>query len=108
MIEDGRAHGVSAPLTSNHVLTTDHHFFEHLLCAGHCSGHWGQEGEFKRDKRYSPIPQAAGNLIWELKPTQIIWYKNTNKHFARMGMRKKVLAFFHVKRTEDFAHEMIT
>ncbi|KAM5234261.1 kinesin-like protein KIF9 isoform 4-T9 [Hipposideros larvatus] len=34
-------------------------------------------------------------------------HKNSNKHFTRMGTRKKVHAFVRVKPTDDFAHEMI-
>lgn len=60
------------------------------------------EGRVKRHKRHSPVPQAAGNLIWELKHTQMMRRKN-----ARMGTRKKVHAFVRVKPTDDFAHEMI-
>uniref|UniRef100_A0A671F1G1 Kinesin-like protein n=1 Tax=Rhinolophus ferrumequinum TaxID=59479 RepID=A0A671F1G1_RHIFE len=33
--------------------------------------------------------------------------KNSNKHFTRMGTRKKVHAFVRVRPTDDFAHEMI-
>ncbi|XP_017496792.2 kinesin-like protein KIF9 isoform X3 [Manis javanica] len=66
------------------------------------------EGGFKRDKRHSSILQATCNLIWELKPTQMMQRKNGNKHFfTRMGTRKKVHAFVRVKPTDDFAHEAI-
>ncbi|XP_046496362.1 kinesin-like protein KIF9 [Equus quagga] len=66
------------------------------------------DGGFKREKRHSPIPQAACNLIWELKPTQMMRRKNNNKHyFTRMSTRKKVHAFVRVRPTDDFAHEVI-
>ena len=39
------------------------------------------EGGFKSNKRHSPVPQTACNLIWELKPTQMMWRKNGNKHY---------------------------
>ncbi|XP_054990870.1 kinesin-like protein KIF9 isoform X5 [Sorex araneus] len=66
------------------------------------------EGGFKRHKNHIPVPQAACNLIWELKPTLMMRRKNGNKHyFSRMGTRKKVHAFVRVKPTDDFAHEMI-
>ncbi|XP_054990866.1 kinesin-like protein KIF9 isoform X2 [Sorex araneus] len=60
------------------------------------------EGGFKRHKNHIPVPQAACNLIWELKPTLMMRRKN-----GRMGTRKKVHAFVRVKPTDDFAHEMI-
>ncbi|XP_049633293.1 kinesin-like protein KIF9 [Suncus etruscus] len=66
------------------------------------------EGVYKRHKRHSPVFQAACNLIWELKSTQMRRRKNGNKHyFTRMGTKKKVHAFVRVKPTDDFAHEMI-
>ncbi|XP_032723779.1 kinesin-like protein KIF9 isoform X2 [Lontra canadensis] len=52
--------------------------------------------------KHSSVPQATCNLIWDRKPTQMMWRKN-----ARMGTRKKVHAFVRVKPTDDFAHEMI-
>ncbi|XP_068415595.1 kinesin-like protein KIF9 isoform X2 [Eschrichtius robustus] len=87
------------------TITTNHHFLSTCSVLGTVPDF---EGGFKRNKRHSPVPQTACNLIWELKPTQMMWRKNGNKHyFTRMGTRKKVHAFVRVKPTDDFAHEMI-
>ncbi|XP_036074702.1 kinesin-like protein KIF9 isoform X3 [Rousettus aegyptiacus] len=51
------------------------------------------------------VPRSTA--YWELKPTQMMRRKNSNKHFSTMGTRKKVHAFVRVKPTDDFAHEMI-
>ncbi|KAK2499611.1 hypothetical protein MC885_004708 [Smutsia gigantea] len=86
-------------------ITTSHHF---LSTCSVLSTVLDIEGGFKRDKRHSSILQAACNLTWELKPTQMMWRKNGNKHFfTRMGTRKKVHTFVRVKPTDDFAHEAI-
>nr|XP_019579556.1 PREDICTED: kinesin-like protein KIF9 isoform X2 [Rhinolophus sinicus] len=103
--EDGATWRFSHPLTSNH---DHHHHHHHFLSTCSVLGtvldiEWG----FKRDKRHSPVSQAACNLIWELKPTQMTRHKNSNKHFTKMGTRKKVHAFVRVRPTDDFAHEMI-
>ncbi|XP_036723836.1 kinesin-like protein KIF9 isoform X1 [Balaenoptera musculus] len=87
------------------TITTNHHFLSTCSVLGTVPDF---EGGFKRNKRHSPVPQTACNLIWELKPTQMMWRKNGNKHyFTGMGTRKKVHAFVRVKPTDDFAHEMI-
>ncbi|XP_028334504.1 kinesin-like protein KIF9 isoform X1 [Physeter macrocephalus] len=87
------------------TITTNHHFLSTCSVLGTVPDF--EEG-FKRNKRHSPVPQTACNLIWELKPTQMMWHKNGNKHyFTTMGTRKKVHAFVRVKPTDDFAHEMI-
>lgn len=81
--EDGATWRFSHPLTSNH----DHHHHHHFLSTCSVLGtvldiEWG----FKRDKRHSPVSQAACNLIWELKPTQMTRHKNSNKHFSKCKM----------------------
>ncbi|KAM5314707.1 kinesin-like protein KIF9 isoform 2-T4 [Glossophaga mutica] len=87
------------------TITTNHHFTSSCSVLGTVLD---IEGGFKRDKRHSPISQAARNLIWELKPTQMMRRKNSNKnYFTRMSTKKKVHAFVRVKPTDDFAHEMI-
>ncbi|XP_036886463.1 kinesin-like protein KIF9 isoform X2 [Sturnira hondurensis] len=87
------------------TITTNHHFMSSCSVLGTVLD---SEGGFQRDKRHSPIPQAACNLIWELKPTQMMRRKNNNKnYFTRMSTKKKVHAFVRVKPTDDFAHEMI-
>ncbi|XP_049572236.1 kinesin-like protein KIF9 isoform X2 [Orcinus orca] len=87
------------------TITTNHHFLSTYSVLGTVPDF---EGGLKRNKRHSPVPQTACNLIWDLKPTQMMWRKNGNKdYFTRMGTRKKVHAFVRVKPTDDFAHEMI-
>ncbi|KAF6099652.1 kinesin family member 9 [Phyllostomus discolor] len=87
------------------TITTNHHFMSFCSVLGTVLD---IEGGFKRNKRHSPIPQAVCNLIWELKPTQMMRHKNSNKnYFTRMNTKKKVHAFVRVKPTDDFAHEMI-
>ncbi|XP_036986176.2 kinesin-like protein KIF9 isoform X2 [Artibeus jamaicensis] len=87
------------------TITTNHHFMSSCSVLGTVLD---SKGGFKRDKRHSPIPQAACNLIWELKPTQMMRRKKNNKnYFIRMSTKKKVHAFVRVKPTDDFAHEMI-
>ncbi|XP_067610271.1 kinesin-like protein KIF9 isoform X7 [Pseudorca crassidens] len=87
------------------TITTNHHFLSTYSVLGTVPDF---EGRLKRNKKHSPVPQTACNLIWDLKPTQMMWRKNGNKdYFTRMGTRKKVHAFVRVKPTDDFAHEMI-
>ncbi|XP_071078242.1 kinesin-like protein KIF9 isoform X6 [Desmodus rotundus] len=87
------------------TITTNHHFTSSCSVRGTVLD---IEGGFRRDKRHSPISQAACNLIGELKPTQMMRRKNSNKnYFTRMSTKKKVHAFVRVKPTDDFAHEMI-
>nr|XP_020135891.1 kinesin-like protein KIF9 isoform X3 [Microcebus murinus] len=87
------------------TITTNHHFLSICYVLGIVLD---IVGGFKRDKRHSPCPQAACNLIWEPKPTHMKRRKNGNKqYFTRMGTRKKVHAFVRVKPTDDFAHDVI-
>ncbi|XP_044789828.1 kinesin-like protein KIF9 isoform X4 [Bubalus bubalis] len=84
---------------------TSHHFLSTCSVLGSVLD---LEGGFKRDKRHHPVLQAACYLIWELKLSQMMRSKNSNKHyFTKMGSRKKVHAFVRVRPTDDFAHEMI-
>ncbi|XP_057561343.1 kinesin-like protein KIF9 isoform X5 [Hippopotamus amphibius kiboko] len=87
------------------TITTNHNFLSTCSVLGTVLDF---EGGFKRNKRNSPVPQAACNSVCKLKPTQMMRRKNGNKHyFTRMDTRKKVHAFVRVKPTDDFAHEMI-
>uniref|UniRef100_A0AAA9TTM3 Kinesin-like protein n=1 Tax=Bos taurus TaxID=9913 RepID=A0AAA9TTM3_BOVIN len=84
---------------------TSHHFLSTCSVLGSVLD---LEGGFKQDKRHHPVLQAACYLIWELKLSQMMRSKNSNKHyFTKMGSRKKVHAFVRVRPTDDFAHEMI-
>lgn len=77
--EDGPTYGNSAILwLPAMTITTNHHF---LSTCSVLSTVLNFEGGFKRDRRHSPVPQAACNLIWELKPTQMMRRKNGNKHY---------------------------
>lgn len=77
--EDGPTYGDSATLWLPAMLiTTSCHFLSTCSVLGTVLD---IEGGFKRDKRHSSILQATCNLIWELKPTQMMQRKNGNKHF---------------------------
>lgn len=77
--EDGPTYGDSTTLRlPATTITITHHFLSTCFMLGTVLD---IDGGFKREKRHSPIPQAACNLIWELKPTQMMRRKNNNKHY---------------------------
>ena len=57
---------------------TSHHFLSTCSVLGSVLD---LEGGFKQDKRHHPVLQAACYLIWELKLSQMMRSKNSNKHY---------------------------